>query len=150
MRNRRSVETCVARLKRLALQHRLLPSMPSATYLFFNNNKKSRQKNAALKRRGVLCTAQIAFVTGRHALACKVSCKREVGCETPWALCAMDLSDGLLGWHFAMASLNAWVTSRESFAGVEKTPAPQDEGIAQHKDETRANPLCGSVVQMAG
>ncbi len=29
-----------------------------------------------------LGTAQIAFVALRHALACKVGCKREVGCET--------------------------------------------------------------------
>ena len=49
-------------------------------FLFFNSKKKEA-KNAALKRRGA-CTAQIAFVIGRHALACKVGCKREVGCET--------------------------------------------------------------------
>ena len=29
-----------------------------------------------------LGTAQIAFVTGRHALACKVGCPMNVGCET--------------------------------------------------------------------
>ena len=48
----------------------------------FFNRKKKEAKNAALKRRGVLCTAQIAFVMGQHALACEGSCKREVGCET--------------------------------------------------------------------
>ena len=50
-------------------------------FLFFNSKKKEA-KNAALRRRGVLCTAQIAFVIGRHALTCEGSCKREVGCET--------------------------------------------------------------------
>ena len=57
--------------------------------LFFNKKKVGERgttaqqfKNAALMRRGVLCTAQIAFVAGRHALACEGSCKREVGCET--------------------------------------------------------------------
>ena len=29
-----------------------------------------------------LGTAQIAFVVARHALACKVGCKMDVGCET--------------------------------------------------------------------
>ena len=29
-----------------------------------------------------LGTAQSAFVVARHALACKVGCKTEVGCET--------------------------------------------------------------------
>ena len=56
--------------------------------LFFNSKKKEASgvqlpqqfKNAALMRREA-CTAQIAFVTGRHALACEESCKREVGCE---------------------------------------------------------------------
>ena len=28
-----------------------------------------------------LATAQIAFRVAQHALACKVGCKREVGCE---------------------------------------------------------------------
>ena len=48
--------------------------------LFFNSKKKEA-KNAALMRREA-CTAQNAFVIGRHALACEGSCKREVGCET--------------------------------------------------------------------
>ena len=29
-----------------------------------------------------LGTAQSAFVVARHALACKVGCKMDVGCET--------------------------------------------------------------------
>ena len=59
-------------------------------FLFFNSKKKEASgvqlpqqfKNAALKRRGVLCTAQIAFVVARHALACEGSCKMDVRCET--------------------------------------------------------------------
>ena len=42
------------------------------------------------------CTAQSAFVGARHALACKVGCKREVGCET--ALRAVR--DGFIGGFF--------------------------------------------------
>ncbi len=69
MRNRLLYGSWVACLKHLALQHRLLPLMRwlrlclrrAATYFF--NSKKKEGKNAALKRRGVLCTAQIAFVT---------------------------------------------------------------------------------------
>ena len=68
---------------------------------FFFNRKKKEAKNAALKRRGVLCTAQIAFVTGGHALACEGNCKREVGCET--ALRAVR--DGFIGGFFGMALL---------------------------------------------
>ncbi len=49
--------------------------------LLFFNSKKKEAKNAALKRREA-CTAQIAFVIGRHALACKVGCQMAVGCET--------------------------------------------------------------------
>ena len=50
-------------------------------FLFFNRKKKEA-KNAALKRRGVLCTAQIAFVIARHVLACKVGCPMNASCET--------------------------------------------------------------------
>ena len=67
--------------------------------LFFNSKKKEA-KNAALMRRGA-CTAQIAFVIARHALACEGSCKMEVGCET--ALCAVR--DGIIGGSFGMAWL---------------------------------------------
>ncbi len=49
-------------------------------FLFFNSKKKEA-KNAALMRREA-GTAQIAFVTERHALACKVGCKMNVRCET--------------------------------------------------------------------
>ena len=48
-------------------------------FLFFNSKKKEA-KNAALIRRGT-GTAQIALWVAQHALACKVGCKREVGCE---------------------------------------------------------------------
>ena len=68
-------------VKRLVLPPRWLPSMPSATSFFFNSKKKEA-KNAALKRRGVLCTAQSALRVAQHALACKVGCKMAVGCET--------------------------------------------------------------------
>ena len=61
---------------------------------------KKEAKNAALKRRGA-CTAQIAFVIGRHALACEVGCKMAVGCET--ALRAVR--DGFIGGSFGMAWL---------------------------------------------
>ena len=50
-------------------------------FLFFSRKKKEA-KNAALMRRGVLCTAQIVFLVVRHALACEGSCKMDVGCET--------------------------------------------------------------------
>ena len=53
--------------------------MPSATDFFLTAKKVG--KNAALMRREA-GTAQIAFVTGRHALACKVGCQMDVGCET--------------------------------------------------------------------
>ena len=43
-------------------------------------------------RRGA-CTAQIVFVIARHAPACKVGCKIDIGCET--ALRAVR--DGLIG-----------------------------------------------------
>ena len=69
-------------------------------FLFFSSKKKEA-KNAALKRRGVLCTAQIAFVGARHAPACEVGCKMAVGCE-------MDLRavrDGFIRWSFGMAWL---------------------------------------------
>ena len=46
-------------------------------------------------------TAQTAFVVVRHALACKVGCKREVGCET--ALRAVR--DGFIGGSFGMVLL---------------------------------------------
>ena len=94
-------------VKRLALQHRLLPSMRwlrlclrRAATSFFFNSKKKEAKNAALMRREA-CTAQIAFVVARHALACEGSCKMDVGCE-------MDLRavrDGFVGWSFGMAFL---------------------------------------------
>ena len=48
---------------------------------FFQQQKKEA-KNAALMRRGVLCTAQIALRVARHALACQVGCKMDVRCET--------------------------------------------------------------------
>ena len=48
-------------------------------FLFFNSKKKEA-KNATLMRREA-CTAQIAFVVARHALACEGSCKMDVGCE---------------------------------------------------------------------
>ena len=47
---------------------------------------------------GVLCTAQIAFVTARHALACEGSCKMDMGCET--ALRAVR--DGFIGGSFGI------------------------------------------------
>ncbi len=43
--------------------------------------KKSKQKMPLSCAEG-LGTAQIAFVIARHALACKVGCKKDVGCET--------------------------------------------------------------------
>ena len=46
----------------------------------FFNSKKKEAKNAALMRREA-GTAQIAFVVVRHALACEVGCKMDVGCE---------------------------------------------------------------------
>ena len=74
---------------------------------FFQQQKKVGErgttaqqfKNAALMRRGVLCTVQIAFVTARHALACKVGCKMDVCCET--ALRAVR--DGFIGGSFGIA-----------------------------------------------
>ena len=48
-------------------------------FLFFNSKKKEA-KNAALIRRGT-GTAQIALWVAQHALACKVGCKMDVGCE---------------------------------------------------------------------
>ena len=66
-------------------------------FLFFYSKKKEA-KNAALMRREA-CTAQIAFVVARHALACEVGCKMDVCCE-------MDLRavrDRFLRWSFGMA-----------------------------------------------
>ena len=68
--------------------------------LLFFNSKKKEAKNAALKRRGA-GTAQSASSHTRHALACEVGCKMDVGCET--ALRAVR--DGFIGWSFAMAWL---------------------------------------------
>ena len=65
---------------------------------FFQQQKKEA-KNAALMRRGGLCTAQSALRVAHHALACEVGCKREVGCET--ALRAVR--DGFIGRSFGMA-----------------------------------------------
>ena len=48
--------------------------------LLFFNSKKKEAKNAALMRREA-GTAQIAFVVVRHAPACQVGCKMDVGCE---------------------------------------------------------------------
>ncbi len=67
---------------------------------FFLQQKKEA-KNAALMRRGGLCTAQSALRVAHHALACEVGCKREVGCET--ALRAVR--DGFIGGSFGMAFL---------------------------------------------
>ena len=60
----------------------------AATYFFSTAKKVGERgttaqqfKNAALMRREA-GTAQIAFVTERHALACKVGCKMDVRCET--------------------------------------------------------------------
>ncbi len=108
MRNRHSVEImrCLSQAfgptASFVAFDALATPVPTACgdFLFFNSKKKEA-KNAALKRRGVLCTAQIAFVTGRHALACKVGCKMAVGCET--ALRAVR--DGFIGGFFGMALL---------------------------------------------
>ena len=89
MRNRRSVEImcCLSQAfgsaSTFVAFDALATPVPTACgdFLFFNSKKKEA-KNAALKRRGVLCTAQIAFVTGRQALACQVGCKMDVRCET--------------------------------------------------------------------
>ena len=72
--------TLLAFLKRLVLQHRLLPLMPSATY-FLSTATKSRQKMPLSNAEG-LGTAQSAFVIARQETACKVGCKMDVGCET--------------------------------------------------------------------
>ncbi len=63
--------------------------------LLFFKSKKKEAKNAALMRRGGLCTAQSALRVAHHALAC------EVGCET--ALRAVR--DGFIGGSFGMAFL---------------------------------------------
>ena len=68
-------------VKRLVLPPRWVAFNAFGDFLFFNSKKKEA-KNAALKRRGVLCTAQSALRVAQHALACKVGCKMAVGCET--------------------------------------------------------------------
>ena len=49
--------------------------------LLFFNSKKKEAKNAALMRREA-GTAQIAFVTAQHELACQVGCQMNMCCET--------------------------------------------------------------------
>ena len=75
-----SAPTLLTFLKRLVLQHRLLASMPSATY-FLSTATKSRQKMPLSNAEG-LGTAQSAFVIARHETACKVGCQMDIGCET--------------------------------------------------------------------
>ena len=102
-------------VKHLALQHRLLPLMPSATY-FFLTAKKSRQKMPLSNAERL---AQRKSLCGSHNMrwpAKEVARGRLVARRT-YALCAMVLSDGFLGCIFAMASLNDWVRSRGSLAG---------------------------------
>ena len=87
MGNRRSVEImrCLSQafgsVSLWVASDALATPVPTACgdRLFFNSKKKEA-KNAALKRRGA-GTAQSTFVTARHALACKVGCKMDVGCE---------------------------------------------------------------------
>ncbi len=86
---------------RLCLRRAASNAQIIRVFILFFNSKKKEAKNAALKRRGVLCTAQIAFVIGRHALACKVGCKMDVGCET--ALRAVR--DRFFRWFLVMALL---------------------------------------------
>ena len=88
MRNRRSSEImgCLSQAfghapSIVAFDALATPVPTACGDLLFFNSKKKEAKNAALKRRGA-GTAQIAFVTARHALACKVGCIMDVGCET--------------------------------------------------------------------
>ena len=88
MRNRRSSEImrCLSQAfgptaSFVAFDALATPVPTACGDLLFFNSKKKEAKNAALMRRGA-GTAQIAFVIGRHALACQVGCKMAVGCET--------------------------------------------------------------------
>ena len=59
----------------------LATPVPTACGDFLFLTAKKRKQKMPLSNAEGLATAQIAFVIGRHALACKVGCKREVGCE---------------------------------------------------------------------
>ena len=108
MRNRRSSEImrCLSQALGSApsfvTSDALATPVPTACGdLLFFNRKKKEAKNAALMRRGGLCTAQIALRVAHHALACEVGCKREVGCE----MALRAVRDGFIGGSFGMAFL---------------------------------------------
>ena len=117
MRNRRSIEIMPCLSQAFGSQASFVAFDAFGDFLFFNSKKKEA-KNAALRRRGVLCTAQIALWVAQHALACQVGCQMNMCCETALRavrdglICLMVFWDGI----FAMASLNDCGTSIEIFS----------------------------------
>ena len=97
---------------------------------FFQQQKKEA-KNAALMRRGGLCTAQIALRVAHHALACEVGCKREVGCET--ALRAVR--DGFIGGSFGMAFCHGFSECLGNVKGIIKKPSHKESKRLKQRSE---------------
>ena len=93
---------------------------------FFNSKKRKQKMPLSCAEGG---SAQRKALCGSHTMrwpARWVARGRWVA-RRPCALCAMVLSEGLLGWHFARAYLTYCVTARGSFAVAYRIRATENQ-----------------------